>query len=58
MATRTSEVDETVPADNVQVDKALIRANFQAAKDEIDELLRRTGYAWVTVTRGLSRTMI
>lgn len=40
-----SEIDDTVPADNVQVDKALIRANFTAAKNEIDALQNATSVA-------------
>lgn len=43
---RESTIDPDVPADNVKVDKADLRANFQAAKDEIDDLYRYTGMAW------------
>jgi hypothetical protein len=39
--TTESKIDESVPADNVQVDKALIRANFRAAKDEIEDIYQR-----------------
>lgn len=34
----SSEIDATVPADNVKASKALLRQNFQIAKDEISEL--------------------
>jgi hypothetical protein len=34
----SSQVDATVPADNVKPDKALVRQNFQIAKDEITAL--------------------
>lgn len=58
MAVRTSDIDPTVPPDNVQVDKATLRSNFEAAEDEINELLRRTGYAWMLAMRGLTRTQL
>ncbi len=34
----TSNIDAAVPADNVKVDKALLRANNAAAKTEIEQL--------------------
>lgn len=34
----SSQVDATVPADNVKADKALLRQNFQIIKDEITAL--------------------
>lgn len=34
----SSQVDATVPADNVKADKALFRENFQIIKDEISAL--------------------
>jgi len=34
----SSQIDATVPADNVKADKALIRQNFQIAKNEITAL--------------------
>lgn len=40
----SSGIDATVPADNVKADKALIRQNFQNAKDEIEDLQAKTGY--------------
>jgi hypothetical protein len=40
-----SDIDATVPADNVKADKSLIRANFLAAKNEIEDLQRETGLA-------------
>jgi hypothetical protein len=43
-----SQVDATVPADNVKADKALFRQNFATIKDEISALQRRTGLAWQT----------
>lgn len=33
-----SQIDEAYPVDNEQVDKALLRANFRAAKEEIEAL--------------------
>lgn len=38
----SSAVDATVPADNVKVDKALIRQNFQTIKNEITTLQSKT----------------
>lgn len=43
---RESDIDATVPADDVKADKAEMRANFGHAKDEIDQLFRETGIAW------------
>jgi hypothetical protein len=40
-----SAIDPAVPADNEKVSKADMRDNFQAAKDEIDELFVATSYA-------------
>ncbi|CAB4197301.1 hypothetical protein UFOVP1323_19 [uncultured Caudovirales phage] len=34
----SSQVDATVPADNVKPDKALVRQNFQVIKNEISAL--------------------
>lgn len=34
----SSLINATVPADNVKADKALVRQNFQVAKDEITAL--------------------
>ena len=34
----SSQVDATVPADNVKADKALVRQNFQIIKNEITAL--------------------
>lgn len=42
----TSQVDATIPTDNVKVDKALIRANFLTIKDELTLLLKRTSLPW------------
>jgi hypothetical protein len=36
----TSNIDATVPADNVAVDKALLRSNFQTAKTELTLLFQ------------------
>ena len=44
---RTSEIDADIPADNVKVDKADLRANFTAAEDEINQLFRETGLPWL-----------
>ena len=41
----TSTIVATVPADNVKVDKALLRANFRIAGEEITTLQARTGLA-------------
>lgn len=45
-----SNIDESVPADNVKVDKALLRQNFQNAKDEIEELQVYQSLAWRLAT--------
>lgn len=37
-----SQIDDTVPDDNVPADKAAIRANFTAAKNEITALQDKT----------------
>lgn len=39
-----SQIDATVPADNVKADKALFRANFATAKSEISTLQNLTSY--------------
>jgi len=39
-----SNIDATVPANNVKVNKSDLRDNFQAAKEEIEELQRRVRY--------------
>lgn len=41
-----STIDVTIPADNVKVDKADLRANFAAAKTEIESLQRLTTLPW------------
>lgn len=51
-----SEIDATVPADNVQVAKADVRANFSAAQQEINQLFVLTSYPWLMVRNGLSRS--
>lgn len=43
---QTSTIDPTQPSDQVQVDKALIRAQFQSAYDEINDLYRKQGYIY------------
>jgi hypothetical protein len=43
-----SEVDASIPADNVKVSKADVRANFRAARDEITELQRKVGLPYKT----------
>lgn len=45
-----SNVDATVPADNVKVDKALLRANFNTISDEITALQRQNSIAWRIAT--------
>lgn len=42
-----SEIDDTVPADNVKVDKADLRRNFQTAAEEITYLQSKTSLAWL-----------
>ena len=42
-----SEIDEAIPADNVRVEKGLLRDNFRAAKEEIEELQRLTEFGWL-----------
>lgn len=37
----TSTIDDTIPADNVKVEKADLRSNFTKAKSEITELQRK-----------------
>ncbi len=46
MAQSESTVDPTYPVDNEQVDKARMRANFQATFDDITYLLRITRYPY------------
>lgn len=40
----SSAIDPTVPSDNTKPEKALFRQNFQAAKDEIEELQNKSSY--------------
>lgn len=42
-----SNIDPTKPADNVPPDKADLRRNLQAAKDEIEELQRQIRLPWL-----------
>lgn len=51
-----SDIDETVPADNVKADKALIRANFAAAKSEIEDLQDATDYGKMVAIGAISMT--
>ena len=46
-----SEVDATVPEDNVKADKALLRENFRIISEEITELQSRVSMAW-KIARG------
>lgn len=41
----SSAIDATVPADNVKVDKSLIRQNFATAEQEITDLQSKTSLA-------------
>lgn len=41
-----SEIDATKPADNTPPSKSEFRDNFRAAKEEIEDLQRRTSLAW------------
>lgn len=43
-----SEIDASVPADNVKVAKADVRDNFRAARDEITALQRKVREPWMT----------
>lgn len=42
----SSNINPVIPADNVKVSKADIRANFVAAKAEIEYLARATRPMW------------
>lgn len=42
-----SNIDPTIPADRVRAEKAAFRSNFQASKDEIEELQERTEVPWL-----------
>ena len=42
----TSQVDATVPADNIKVEKSDVRSNFSVIKDEITDVQRQTSLAW------------
>jgi hypothetical protein len=37
-----SQIDDTIPADNVKAEKSAFRQNFNKAKTEITELQRKT----------------
>ena len=54
----TSSIDATIPADNEKVDKAEMRANFNHAKTEINELYRKTREAWKIVIGDKSITTL
>lgn len=41
-----SQVDDTIPRDNVKPDKAEFRENFATIKREIEALQRQTTLAW------------
>ena len=43
----SSQIDPTKPADNVPAVKSEQRANWQSAKNEIEELQRQTKLAWL-----------
>lgn len=49
-----SQIDDTVPADNVKVDKALLRANNRVAKEEITILIRMSRLPWQIATGNIS----
>ena len=42
----SSAIDPTKPADGVAADKADLRANLRAAKEEIEDLQRRVSLPW------------
>lgn len=41
-----SDIDESVPADGVKAEKSQFRANFLAAKEEIEELQQQVDLAY------------
>lgn len=41
-----SQVDATIPADNVKVEKSEVRSNFATIRDEITQLQRQTRKPW------------
>lgn len=49
-----SNIDETIPADNVKVEKSDIRRNFQYAKEEIEEQQRVSSLPWQIATNQTS----
>lgn len=42
----SSQVDASIPADNVKVSKAEVRENFRIIRDEITALQRRVREPW------------
>lgn len=48
-----SEIDASIPADNVKVAKSDIRQNFQTAADEISQLQSKVTQAWL-IARGVA----
>lgn len=46
----SDEIDATIPADNVQVDKSEMRANNAAIKAAIAQTEQRTRLAWQIAT--------
>jgi hypothetical protein len=50
-----SAIDATKPADNVQVAKSELRANFLTAKNEITALQAATSFARSLAFNGLGR---
>jgi|CXWL01.1.fsa_nt_gi hypothetical protein len=53
MATSSSIV-ATVPVDNVKVQKSDMRANFLAAKNEINQLFKETSLGWLMAIGSIS----
>lgn len=45
-----SNIDETIPPDNVKASKSDVRQNFATAKEEIEDLQRQTSLAWRIAT--------
>lgn len=45
-----SNIDASVPADNVRVEKSDVRNNFANAKSEIEDLQRATSLPWRLAT--------
>lgn len=54
--TQSSQVDATVPADDVEPDKAEFRGNFAAIKSELNTLFKATSLERRIATTGFTNT--